>query len=645
MMLRLRRGFIVPCLAACANCAAPIDTSTPVGAAGAGAGAGGSSSGFTPGGVAGGAGAGGTITQPPFAFTDTPLTSPTPPPPMSGGTLLVTLDGKTAIASDPARDIIWVVDLAQKSLRSSIALLMHDEPGRLVEDGAGLVHVALRGGHAVVTVDPATGAVAMRREACEEPRGIAYDANTDQIHVACATGTLLTFPAASGDAVRRLSLGGDLRDVIVGDNRLLVSRFRSAEVLVVGDNGLVLDRWRMAAFGLNGSVFEPEVAWRTLGAPDGGAIMLHQSASMEGIQTTVTGGYGGGGFVPSLGCGSIVHAHVSAFSSTGAPSIVVPVIPGALAIDAALTKDKRTVAVAVAGNATDGGSLSPLPPLSQIFLAPLVFGQDSSGGGDRSGGCNNPPIAQAIPTAQSVTAVAFDASGDLLYQTWDPPVLGIVTPNGTSTIALPGETRRDTGHLIFHRATSAGLACASCHPEGGEDGHVWHFVDQGARRTQSLRVGVIGTEPFHWGGELTDLTALVHDVFETRMSGPPIAQPYIDTLSRWLGGMRSWQAEAPDDDASVERGRVLFQSQAVGCTTCHSGAKYTNNATVDVGTGRAFQVPSLLGVGFRAPYLHDGCAATLLDRFGSCGGGDRHGITSNLDPAQKNDLASFLQSL
>jgi cytochrome c peroxidase len=36
--------------------------------------------------------------------------------------------------------------------------------------------------------------------------------------------------------------------------------------------------------------------------------------------------------------------------------------------------------------------------------------------------------------------------------------------------------------------------------------------------------------------------------------------------------------------------------------------------TVDVGTGSALQVPSLHGLALRAPYMHDGCAETLLDR-------------------------------
>ena len=77
------------------------------------------------------------------------------------------------------------------------------------------------------------------------------------------------------------------------------------------------------------------------------------------------------------------------------------------------------------------------------------------------------------------------------------------------------------------------------------------------------------------------------------------------------------------------------------------GTLLTNNATVDVGTGAAFQVPSLRGVSWRAPLMHDGCATTLTDRFTSaaCGGGDKHGVTSGLTDAALGDLVVYLQSL
>jgi hypothetical protein len=79
------------------------------------------------------------------AFNEPVVIADTPPPPISGGTLLIAARGKTAIVSDPDRDQVVVVDLDKLSVFARIALEKGDEPGRLVEDATGRVHIALRG--------------------------------------------------------------------------------------------------------------------------------------------------------------------------------------------------------------------------------------------------------------------------------------------------------------------------------------------------------------------------------------------------------------------------------------------------------------------------------------------------------------------
>ena len=98
------------------------------------------------------------------------------------------------------------------------------------------------------------------------------------------------------------------------------------------------------------------------------------------------------------------------------------------------------------------------------------------------------------------------------------------------------------------------------------------------------------------------------------------------------------------DPAAAQRGQALFESASTGCTTCHNGAKHTNNATLDVGTGGAFQVPPLIGVGWRTPLLHDGCAATLTDRLTTCAT-PGHGSTASLTTANVSDLVAYLETL
>jgi len=59
------------------------------------------------------------------------------------------------------------------------------------------------------------------------------------------------------------------------------------------------------------------------------------------------------------------------------------------------------------------------------------------------------------------------------------------------------------------------------------------------------------------------------------------------------------------------------------------------------------QVPTLKGLKFRGPFMHDGGAPTVKERFTKpkCGGGDEHGTVSQLSDAQVNDLTAYLETL
>ena len=664
---------------------------------------------------------------------------PAAPPAISGGTLLVLSDGKTAVAADPDRDAVYVVDLPSRTVTQTIVLQPGDEPGRLVEDGAGRVHVALRQGGAIATCDPATGKVISRRPVCAAPRGLAYDAATDQIHVACHDGQLVSLPAAGGDPVRRLQLDDDLRDVLVDGDNLLVTRFRSAELLTVSADGTVTGRAQPPAFtspqAHTGAMFTPSVAWRALHAPDGGTLMLHQRGTIDPVVPTA-GGYGG----PSP-CDAIVHHCITRIDRDGTTHSGPALASLVLAVDMAVSPDGKQVAIVSAGNATNtqAGLTSATPALTRVFLTDLDDATDpqvgcsmdgrhapcsptlgsvglplnimtgtggavggivsSTGAGGAVGtggvadGCCAPPgtggaggtggravvmgsggaiglggsfggggragVGGAIgaggrgvactptppgvpPTVGQPIAVAFDPSGALVIQSREPAMLSL--GDGT-TISLSTVSRADTGHTLFHANSGGFLACASCHAEGNEDGRTWNFSCEGPRRTQSLQTGLAGTEPFHWDGTENDFNHLMTDVFQGRMSGPALSTDQGAALLGWLDRQPRAPRPEPADASAVAHGQALFQDPAHGCAICHAGPHMTNNQTVDVGTGGRFQVPSLIGVGSRAPYMHNGCAATLADRFGPCGGGDQHGVTSTLSPADVSDLVAYLKTL
>jgi len=556
------------------------------------------------------------------------------PPAISGGTLAVSSDGRTAVAADPDRDTIWIVDLQSRTLKGQVALEDGDEPGRVAIDAAGRAHVALRSGGAVATVDIASSKLVERRAVCATPRGIAYDAAKDALHVACNSGELVSLPAAGGAATRVLKLDRDLRDVIVEGDKLLVSRFRSAEVLVVGVDGKVWQRETPAAltgfdpvFG-NEMDFQPAVAWRMVARPSGGALMVHQRGSAKPVIVTEPGGYGSGG-----GCdGGIVQTTVTEVEpGVDSVPIVIPPIGGgaiagtALPVDIAVSPNGNDITIVAAGN-------NAIVRTSRAEVAQSV-----------EKGCD-PTFGDPVPGQP--TAAAYFGNGLLAVQLREPAA--IYLPDSGQTITLPGESRRDTGHEVFHKSANGfnSLACASCHPEGMDDARTWNFDPIGPRRTQSIRGGITATAPLHWDGDMEDLGHIMTEVFVNRMGGAPLGARESRLVGRWIDTLPTLPKAAASDTAAVERGKALYFDAKVACASCHNGSKLTNNESADVGTGKAFQVPTLMGIADRAPYMHDGCAPTLRDRFsGTCGGGDKHGVTSHLSAAQIDDLVAYVETL
>lgn len=579
------------------------------------------------------------VLPPPVSVT--PGMPPTPrvqPPPLIGGTLAVLRDGTTAVAADPDRDVIWLADLNRLTQTGRIVLQNGDEPGRLVEDKNGKVHVALRRGGALLTIDPSAnagaGQIIARRPACPAPRGIAYDAASDRLHVACAGGELVTFAASGGDAVRTLHLDDDLRDVVVKGDTLLVSRFRSAELLTVDAAGSVTNRIKPKAVTstlpspqgnpMGQAVAEPAVAWQLHPLPDGTTAMLYERGITGAVDTTRPGGYGNG---QCKGAGIVASAiTILGPSGDAQPGPTLQFVP--YAVDFAVSPDGSEVVIATPQSPffSQGGVLK----LSRAEMTP----SDPC-----SFGWTTVPLTNA---ANQIVAVAYDASKRVVSQGRQPAELEVAG----RTIALTDAADvSSTGHTLFHAVTRSSIACVSCHPEGGDDGRVWNFVPIGPRRTQSLRGGILATAPFHWDGDMGDLSKLMSAVFVVRMGGVQPLSADIDALGSWLDAQPTIPKAPPADPQAVVRGKKLFEDATVGCASCHSGARFTNNANASVGTGRAFQVPSLVDVGSHAPYMHTGCAGTLAARFDPKCGGETHGQTAQLTAAQRADLVSYLQSL
>ena len=169
--------------------------------------------------------------------------------PVSGGTLLITKDGH-AIASDPDRDLVHVVDVAQQKV-VSVPVEADDEPGRVVEGPPGTAYVAARRGGVVLAIDTAKG-TARRIAVCSAPRGLAYDAVLSRLYVACRSGVLAVVDTTTDAILARHRLDPDLRDVLLSGDNLVVTRFKTAEVLVVSRDVDVLRRSHTTAASVTG---------------------------------------------------------------------------------------------------------------------------------------------------------------------------------------------------------------------------------------------------------------------------------------------------------------------------------------------------------------------------------------------------------
>jgi cytochrome c peroxidase/DNA-binding beta-propeller fold protein YncE len=247
------------------------------------------------------------------------------------------------------------------------------------------------------------------------------------------------------------------------------------------------------------------------------------------------------------------------------------------------------------------------------------------------------------------------------------------------------------GRRLFYNATdritSGGLACAGCHPEGRDDGHVWHeakfntkdgsnvnFVGaaedvpreegvRGAPRRTPMLAGLVNAVgPYGWHAESADLPSRLNAGFGLhRWGGMPPHEPQnlVARSARLAAFLRRGLVPPPREarplDPIEERGRAIFTSAAARCTSCHvPESGYTDRVAYPLPKRPArpgydddpkaeLKTPSLLFVGGRAPYFHDGSAETLEKLV--IGNDDRMGRTSHLSDEERAALVAFLRTL
>ncbi len=212
------------------------------------------------------------------------------------------------------------------------------------------------------------------------------------------------------------------------------------------------------------------------------------------------------------------------------------------------------------------------------------------------------------------------------------------------------DAKIERGRRLFHGTRDArigmGRGCASCHPEGRDDGLAWTSPD-GLRQTPMLTGRVAGTGPYGWFGEHATVRDHLNDTF-VRLGGTGLAKHSEEDLEALIAYTSSLppppSTKAREPDVAA-RGKQVYVAH--GCNGCHEDGG-TDGKPHDVGSGKTgerradFDTPSLLGVRGSAPYYHDGRYSTLDEMLSAK---DQRMFPGTLSGPDKKALLVYLETL
>jgi len=290
-------------------------------------------------------------------------------------------------------------------------------------------------------------------------------------------------------------------------------------------------------------------------------------------------------------------------------------------------------------------------------------------------------VVRRIPTGREPTGIAVAPDGRFAYianrldDTVSVVDLAKLTVSSTIDLGGPKEiTAVRRGERLFYDASfcfQGQLACATCHPhEGLSDGLTWMLETPKLGRDvveNRTLLGIADTSPFKWNGKNRDLATQAGPraaTFIFRSQG--FSSREAQDVQSFIQSLRLPRNPHLGSDRELteaqERGREIFFRTKTNngslippenrCYFCHPpSTHYTSRVQINVGTAttydtiKEFDIPQLESVYMRAPYLHNGEAQTLEEIWTEFNPEDKHGITSDMDKLQLNDLIEFLKTL
>jgi YVTN family beta-propeller protein len=557
---------------------------------------------------------------------------------------------------------VTIVDTAARKVLHEVAV--GDKPEGVTWIGPGpLAAVTVYREDAVVFLDAAEGKVLQKLKVANEPYGIVATRDGKRAYVTHEyPGTVSEIDLDARKVLRQLKAGAMVRGIALSpdEKRLYVTEFYTAALHAIDlEKGDIVDRWQGHATDnlARNVVVHPR-------RPK--AYVSHIRSRVEVID-------GAGSIFPHL----TIYDLVPPGAGKRRTSVAMDTYNGVYVVtnpwESALSPDGKRLYTIYAG--TNDMNVSDVVDDDYKEI-------DRFGSAVRVG--QNPRAVRVSPDGKTVyiaNALDFNVS---VHEAATMKVLERIK------VCEPPKTPEWVrGKILFSTAlppltSRRWIACASCHPDGHNDGRVWQNPE-GLRKTPAM-FGLAHTHPLHWSADRDEVQDFEYTIRGRLMRGggllrgplkpkqgfepveldEPLAgrSKDLDALAIYCNSFDftlSPHSAAPGKlTAAAERGKSLFFSDAVGCAKCHSGPYYTDSSLEkpfklhDVGTGNddpsekmgpKYDTPTLLGVYRTAPYLHHGKAKTLRDVLTTANKEDKHGKTSHLRDTEIDDLVEFLKSL
>lgn len=573
----------------------------------------------------------------------------------------ITPDGKQILVANTDNNTVTLVDATTRKKRKEIPVGDHPEGVSWVGNGP-LAVVTLYRDDAVAFVDVEAGKVVGMLDKIVEPYGVVTSRDGKRAYVSQDyPGSVCEIDVEAKKVLRTIPVGQWSRGLALSNDgsRLYVSNFFTADLNAVDlASGKVVDTWEG-----NG---EDNLARN---------VALHpkrDKAYLPGIRARVKVFDSDGSITPYL---SICDLWVKKTpDEKRRRSIKMDTFNGVYVVsnpwEAALSPDGRLFFILYAG--TD--EMNVCKVVDDDYVEIDRIGRTVALG-------KHPRSARVSPDNKFLYVYAtldFSLNIFSLPDLKPQPSIKVCDPPHTPEWVRGKELFQSSAGPMSRRRW---VACSSCHPDGAQDQRVWQNPE-GLRRTPPM-FGLAHTHPLHWSADRDEVQDFEYTIRGKLMRGRGLAtgatlkprndflpaseleqtcaglSKDLDALAVYTNSFPVRTSPHPLSDAA-KRGKELFFSKQVGCAECHNGPYYSDSTLTkpfklhDVGTGKddplekmgpRYDTPTLLGVYRSAPYLHHGKAENLMEVLTKYNPNDQHGKTSQLSPAQKEELIAFLKAL